>query len=57
MNDVRIKGDHPWKTPNWHVSPWNYLEEVTKDFTPPKKVKVHDITLRDGEQQAGIIFT
>ncbi|MCK4786907.1 MAG: hypothetical protein KAV87_24330 [Desulfobacteraceae bacterium] len=47
----------PWKTENWHVSPWNYLEEVTKDFQPPKQVKVHDITLRDGEQQAGIIFT
>ena len=47
----------PWKTDNWHVSPWNYLEEVTRDFQPPKKVKIHDITLRDGEQQAGIIFT
>lgn len=47
----------PWKTDNWFVSPWNYLDEVTKDFHPPKKVKVHDITLRDGEQQAGIIFT
>jgi len=57
MNDVRTKGDQPWKTPNWHVSPWNYLEEVTRDFQPPKQVKIHDITLRDGEQQAGIIFT
>ncbi|MBW1692435.1 MAG: hypothetical protein JRJ70_17185, partial [Deltaproteobacteria bacterium] len=57
MNNVRIKGDHPWKTPHWHVSPWNYLPEVTKDFTPPKTVKVHDITLRDGEQQAKVIFT
>jgi len=47
----------PWKTDNWHVSPWNYLEEVTRDFQPPKEVKIHDITLRDGEQQAGIIFT
>jgi isopropylmalate/homocitrate/citramalate synthase len=47
----------PWKTENWFVSPWNYLKEVTKDFHPPKKVKVHDITLRDGEQQAGVIFT
>ena len=41
----------PWKTGSWHVSPWNYLEEVTKDFQPPKEVKIHDITLRDGEQQ------
>ena len=47
----------PWKTENWFVSPWNYLTEVTKDFTPPKKVIVHDVTLRDGEQQAGVIFT
>ncbi len=47
----------PWKTDNWFVSSWNYLEEVTKDFHPPKKVRIHDITLRDGEQQAGIIFT
>jgi len=47
----------PFKTPNYHVSPWNYLDEVTKDFTPPKQVRIHDITLRDGEQQAGIIFT
>jgi isopropylmalate/homocitrate/citramalate synthase len=47
----------PWRTENWFVSPWNYLEEVTKDFHPPKQVKIHDVTLRDGEQQAGIIFT
>ncbi|MBW1773370.1 MAG: pyruvate carboxyltransferase [Deltaproteobacteria bacterium] len=53
MNDVK----QPWKTENWHVSPWNYVEEVTAGFQPPKEVRIHDITLRDGEQQAGIIFT
>jgi len=47
----------PWKTENWFVSPWNYLPEVTRDFTPPKQVKIHDITLRDGEQQAGVVLT
>ena len=46
----------PWKTDNWFVSPWNYLEEVTQGFKPPKKVRIHDVTLRDGEQQAGIIY-
>jgi len=46
----------PWKSDNWFVSPWNFLGEATKDFHPPKQVKIHDITLRDGEQQAGIIF-
>lgn len=47
----------PWKTDNWFVSPWNYVDEVTKGFNPPKRVRVHDVTLRDGEQQAGIIYT
>jgi isopropylmalate/homocitrate/citramalate synthase len=46
----------PWKTKDWHVSPWNFAPEVTKDFKFPKKVKFHDITLRDGEQQTGVIF-
>jgi isopropylmalate/homocitrate/citramalate synthase len=53
----KMTKDTPWKTANWFVSPWNYLEEVTKGFNPPRKVKIHDVTLRDGEQQAGIIFT
>ena len=47
----------PWKTDNWFVSSWNYLGEVTKGFQPPRQVKIHDVTLRDGEQQAGVIFT
>ena len=46
-----------WENDNWFVSPWNYFDEVTAGFTPPKKVRIHDITLRDGEQQAGVIFT
>jgi isopropylmalate/homocitrate/citramalate synthase len=46
----------PWETENWFVSPWNFLPEVTKEFKPPKKVIIHDVTLRDGEQQAGIVL-
>ncbi|MEE9496713.1 MAG: hypothetical protein V3V39_09320, partial [Desulfobacterales bacterium] len=53
--DMKNSGQ-PWKTDNWYVSSWNYLEEVTKGFKPPKSIKIHDITLRDGEQQAGIIL-
>jgi len=54
---AQSKNAQPWKTKNWHVSPWNFEDEVTKGFQPPKSVKIHDVTLRDGEQQAGIIFT
>ena len=58
MNEnMTSKSPEPWKTDNWFVSPWNFLEDVTEGFHPPKTVKIHDITLRDGEQQAGIIFT
>jgi len=49
--------DTPWMTRNWFVSPWNYLPEVTKELNFAKQIKIHDITLRDGEQQAGIEFT
>ena len=44
----------PWKTDKYFVSPLNYLPDVTKDFQLPAKVKIHDITLRDGEQETGI---
>jgi isopropylmalate/homocitrate/citramalate synthase len=46
----------PWHTDKWFVSPWNYLPEVTKDFRFPSKIEFHDLTLRDGEQQTGILF-
>ncbi len=46
-----------WKPKDWFVSPWNYLDEVREGFQPPSTVRIHDVTLRDGEQQAGIIFT
>jgi isopropylmalate/homocitrate/citramalate synthase len=47
----------PWHTDQWFVSPWNYLQEVTRDFAFPPTVRFHDVCLRDGEQQAGVEFT
>lgn len=47
----------PWKSDRWFSSPWNYLPEVTADFDFPEEVTIHDVTLRDGEQQAGVEFT
>ena len=49
--------EQPWKSDKWFTSPWNFAPEVTKDFRFADKIKIHDITLRDGEQQTGVVFT
>jgi isopropylmalate/homocitrate/citramalate synthase len=41
----------------WRVSPWDYYPEVTKDFNFAKTILIHDVTLRDGEQETGVVFT
>lgn len=46
----------PWNQEQWFTSPWNFTPEATKDFNFAKKIKFHDVTLRDGEQQASLIF-
>jgi isopropylmalate/homocitrate/citramalate synthase len=46
-----------YRKDQWYVSPWNFYPEVTKDFKIKPKVKIHDVTLREGEQQTGLVFT
>jgi methanogen homocitrate synthase len=41
---------------NYWTSPYNYFDEVRSQFVLPKKVKFHDVTLRDGEQSPGVAF-
>lgn len=41
----------------WWVAPANYAPEVTEAFNFPKKIEILDTTLRDGEQQPGIVFS
>ena len=48
--------EQPWKSENWFVSPWNFEDEVRAELHFPDAIQVHDITLRDGEQQTGIAF-
>src|SRR5436190_218774 len=52
-----MASQEPWKTDKWFVSPWNFEDAVRAEFHFPKQIKIHDITLRDGEQQTGVIFT
>jgi isopropylmalate/homocitrate/citramalate synthase len=49
--------EQPWKTDKWFVSPWDFESAVRDQLHFPKQIKFHDITLRDGEQQTGVIFT
>lgn len=41
----------------WWVSPANFTEEVTKTWNFPAQIEILDTTLRDGEQEPGIILT
>lgn len=47
----------PWKTDKWFTSPWNHDPEVTAGYNFPEQIQIHDVTLRDGEQQSGVVFT
>jgi isopropylmalate/homocitrate/citramalate synthase len=48
----------PWEVEGrWFTSPWNFLDASREGLAFPERVIFHDITLRDGEQQAGIALT
>src|SRR5512132_4377287 len=46
----------PWKTDSWYTSLWNHLPEARKSTRFQKNLKIHDVTLRDGEQQTAVVF-
>ncbi len=46
-----------WKSEKFWTSPYNYLESFRDNLKLPKKVKIHDATLRDGEQTPGVVFS
>ena len=48
--------NQPWKNDRWFTSPWNWAPEVRQSLNFPKQIRIHDVTLRDGEQQTGIIL-
>ncbi len=48
---------NPWTTEKWHLSYLNFLPEVRRDFNFSKEVFISDCTLREGEQQAGVVLS
>jgi isopropylmalate/homocitrate/citramalate synthase len=48
-----MSGEHD----KWFLPAWNGFDEVTAGLAFADSIEIHDITLRDGEQQAGIEFT
>ncbi len=57
MDFQELEGCKPFILKNSWVSPLNFHPEVRSKMNLPKKVLIHDVTLRDGEQMAGVVFT
>ena len=48
--------DKPWAQEKWHVSSFNFAPEVRAEISLAPDIIISDCTLRDGEQQPGIVF-
>lgn len=46
----------PWAQERWHVSAYNFVPEVRAEINLAKDIIISDCTLRDGEQQPGVVF-
>jgi len=45
-----------WKSDKWWTSPYNCVREVRRNMKFPGRIQLHDVSLRDGEQQPGVVF-
>lgn len=46
----------PWWSDDWFVSPWNFEADARPPATAPSRLRLHDATLRDGEQTPGVVL-
>ena len=54
---VSLKNVEFFEKEKYWVSPMNFLAETTDKSQVQPKVAIHDVTLRDGEQTPGVVFT
>ncbi len=47
----------PWATDQWHISFLNFLPAVQRSLHLAKNILISDCTLREGEQQAGVVLS
>ncbi len=62
MSDLNYQGVSLENVPffqkeKYWVSPMNFLDETVDRSQVQPKVAIHDVTLRDGEQTPGVVFT
>ena len=50
------KRDEPWVSDEFWVSPYNFETNVTNRPEMPDRIRIYDLTLRDGEQTPGVVF-
>ena len=50
-----INKETPWRNDLWYTSPWNFSKK-DEFFHFADNIQIHDVTLRDGEQQTGVVF-
>jgi isopropylmalate/homocitrate/citramalate synthase len=60
IDDFEFEGESlergKWVGDNFWVSHFNFDNNVTKNFSFPKSIVFHDVTLRDGEQTPGVVL-
>jgi isopropylmalate/homocitrate/citramalate synthase len=46
-----------WKNEHWWTSPYNFSEGARRHSHFAESIELHDVTLRDGEQTPGVVFS